>query len=197
MENIQKLLEHNKKWASQIESEMPGFFDRLSHQQKPQYLWIGCSDSRVPANQITGLLPGEIFVHRNISNLVINTDINLLSVLQYAVDILKVEHIIVCGHYGCGGVEAAVRGHVRGVLDHWLNHIRDIIPSDHPLDLNEICELNVKHQVENLANNVIVHDAWDRKQKLLIHGWVYSLENGIIKDLLISKGPEFSPSLRR
>ena len=187
MKDIAKLLENNKAWARQVEVESPGFFGRLKRQQRPRYLWIGCSDSRVPANQITGLLPGDVFVHRNISNQVINTDMNLMCVLQYAVEVLKVRHIIVCGHYGCGGIAAVKRNAVSGMLEHWLENVRVAAPKNRRISLNELCELNVKRQVENLAHNTIVQKAWERGRKLYVHGWIYSISDGLIKDLKVTR----------
>ena len=187
MKDIAKLLENNKAWARQVEVESPGFFGRLKRQQRPRYLWIGCSDSRVPANQITGLLPGDVFVHRNISNQVINTDMNLMCVLQYAVEVLKVRHIIVCGHYGCGGIAAVKRNAVSGMLEHWLENVRVAAPKHRRISLNELCELNVKRQVENLAHNTIVQKAWERGRKLYVHGWIYSISDGLIKDLKVTR----------
>jgi len=187
MKDIVKLLENNKAWARQVEIENPGFFKRLKRQQRPRYLWIGCSDSRVPANQITGLLPGDVFVHRNISNQVINTDMNLMCVLQYAVEVLKVRHIIVCGHYGCGGVAAVRKNAVTGMLEHWLENVRMSVPKQRRISLNELCELNVKRQVENLAHNTIVQKAWDRGRKLYLHGWIYSISDGLIRDLKVTR----------
>ena len=163
------------------------FFAKLARQQSPEYLWIGCSDSRVPANQITGLLPGDVFVHRNISNQVINTDMNLMCVLQYAVEVLKVRHIIVCGHYGCGGIAAVKKNAVSGMLEHWPEDVRVSVPKHRRISLNELCELNVKQQVENLAHNTIVQKAWDRGRKLFIHGWIYSVADGLIKDLHVTR----------
>ena len=191
MKEIKQLLDNNKKWASRIEEADPAFFDTLSKQQTPDYLWIGCSDSRVPANQIVDLLPGDIFVHRNVANMVIHTDFNCLSVLQYAVDVLKVKHIIVCGHYGCGGVEAAMGEKQLGLIDNWLGHIKDVYQR-HYNDLialpenkrsARLCELNVKEQADNIRRTTIVKDAWARGQDLQIHSWIYSLKNGRITDL--------------
>jgi len=187
MKDIARLLNNNKAWARQVEIENPGFFRRLKRQQRPRYLWIGCSDSRVPANQITGLLPGDVFVHRNISNQVINTDMNLMCVLQYAVEVLKVRHIIVCGHYGCGGVAAVRKNAVTGMLEHWLENVRMSVPKQRRISLNELCELNVKRQVENLAHNTIVQKAWDRGRKLYLHGWIYSISDGLIRDLKVTR----------
>ncbi len=191
MKEIKQLLDNNKKWASRVEEADPTFFDTLSKQQAPDYLWIGCSDSRVPANQIVDLLPGDIFVHRNVANMVIHTDFNCLSVLQYAVDVLKVKHIIVCGHYGCGGVEAAMGDKQLGLIDNWLGHIKDVYQR-HYNDLivlpenkrsARLCELNVKEQADNVRRTTIVKDAWARGQNLQIHSWIYSLKNGRITDL--------------
>lgn len=187
MNDIAKLLENNRAWARQVEVESPGFFNKLKRQQRPRYLWIGCSDSRVPANQITGLLPGDVFVHRNISNQVINTDMNLMCVLQYAVEVLKVKHIIVCGHYGCGGITAVKRNSATGVLEHWLESVQVSARKHRRLTLNEMCELNVKRQVENLAHNTIVQKAWERGRKLYVHGWIYSISDGLIKDLKVTR----------
>ncbi len=186
MKAITRLLDNNREWARRTEVESPGFFRRLKRQQRPKYLWIGCSDSRVPANQITGLLPGEVFVHRNISNQVINTDMNLMCVLQYAVEVLKVRHIIVCGHYGCGGIAAVKRNTTSGVLEHWLENVRTAERSHRPISVDDLCELNVRRQVENLTHNTIVQKAWARGRKLSIHGWIYSISDGIIKDLKVT-----------
>ncbi|MEO8771536.1 MAG: carbonate dehydratase [Ferruginibacter sp.] len=190
MSPYEKLLLENKAWAKEQNQVDPGFFKRLSAQQSPKFLWIGCSDSRVPADKITGTEPGEIFVHRNIANLVVNTDINLLSVLQYAVEVLKVEHVIVCGHYGCGGVKAAMTQHHFGILDYWLKNIKDIyrihrdeidsFPSDDDR-VNRLTELNVQEQVFNLAKTSIIQTAWKNEQRPHLHGWVYGLSDGIIK----------------
>jgi carbonic anhydrase len=190
MKDIEKLLINNRRWAHRIEAETPGFFGKLK-QQRPKYLWIGCSDSRVPANQITGLLPGEVFVHRNISNQVINTDMNLMCVLQYAVEVLKVKHIIVCGHYGCGGITAVRRNATSGVLEHWLENVRVTMRKHRRITLDEMCELNVKKQVENLTHNTIVQKSWERGRKLYIHGWIYSISDGLIRDLKVTQaGPK-------
>lgn len=191
MNEIKQLLDNNRKWAAKIEEADPAFFDTLSKQQVPQYLWIGCSDSRVPANQIVDLLPGDIFVHRNVANMVIHTDFNCLSVLQYAVDVLKVKHVIVCGHYGCGGIDAAMSDKPLGLIDNWLGHIRDLYHRhyDDIMSLPEgrrsarLCELNVKEQANNVKRTTIVKDAWARGQALHIHSWIYSLKNGRITDL--------------
>ncbi len=191
MKTLKHLFDDNLIWAASIKDKDPDFFTRLSKQQSPEYLWIGCSDSRVPANQITNLQPGEVFVHRNIANIVVHTDLNCLSVIQYAVEILKVKHIIVCGHYGCGGVKAALEDHEHGLIDNWLRHIKDVIrfnqsefdELDHEKKLDLLCELNVKEQVKNICNTTIVKNAWKQGKELSIHGWIYSIENGILKDL--------------
>ncbi|GAB4489172.1 MAG: carbonate dehydratase [Thermodesulfovibrionales bacterium] len=197
MKDIAKLLENNRKWAQRTEAESPDFFRKLKRQQRPKYLWIGCSDSRVPANQITGLLPGEVFVHRNISNQVINTDINLMCVLQYAVEVLRIRHIIVCGHYGCGGINAVMHNRISGLLDHWLENVKTLIPKHGGVTEDHLCELNVIEQVRNLTNNTIVRKAWKQGRKLYIHGWIYSISNGLIKDLKVSqKGLDSKPLQR-
>ncbi len=195
MQSLKHLFENNKAWADRIELEAPGFFKKLSAQQAPEYLWIGCSDSRVPANDIVGLLPGELFVHRNVANLVLHADINCLSVLQYAIDILKVKHIIVCGHYGCGGINAAMNKQRIGLVDNWLRNIKDVYAM-HRDEIealeteterqNRMCELNVIEQVRNVCHTSVVQEAWERGQELTVHGWVYSLRNGRIKDLRVS-----------
>lgn len=191
MESANLLLENNRHWAQECLASDPEFFSRLADQQTPQYLWIGCSDSRVPANQITGLAPGEVFVHRNVANLVIQTDMNLLSVLQFAVDVLKVRHIIVCGHYGCGGVKAAYHGERHGLVDNWLRHIQnlarrredDLAGLESAMAIDRLCELNVTANAENLARTTIVEEAWDRGQPLWIHSWIYRLTNGLLAPL--------------
>lgn len=189
---LKELLDKNKEWAEKVRSEDPQFFKRLSGLQAPKYLWIGCSDSRVPANQITGLMPGEVFVHRNIANLVVHTDLNCLSTIQFAVDVLKVEHILVVGHYGCGGVHAALTGTRVGLADNWLRHVADVARKHATLlaeaDLESLrharlCELNVVEQVANVCETTIVQDAWSRGQKLSVHGWVYSLLDGRVREL--------------
>lgn len=190
MAPYEKLLLENKAWAKEQNKIDPGFFKRLAAQQSPKFLWIGCSDSRVPADKITGTDPGEIFVHRNIANLVVNADINLLSVLQYAVEVLKVEHVIVCGHYGCGGIKAAMSQQYLGIINHWLKNIKDIyrihrdeidsFPSDEDR-VNRLTELNVQEQVFNLAKTSIIQSAWKHEQRPHLHGWVYGLSDGIIK----------------
>ena len=189
---LKELLDRNKAWADAMRAEDPQFFRRLSQQQAPKYLWIGCSDSRVPANQITGLQPGEVFVHRNVANVVVHTDLNALSTIQFAVDVLKVEHILVVGHYGCGGVHAALTGARVGLADNWLRHVGDV-SNKHAaliaeLDMESLrharlCELNVIEQVTNVCQTTIVQDAWARGQKLSVHGWVYSLLDGRVREL--------------
>ena len=191
MKTLQHLFDRNLKWANEVKEENPNFFTELSEQQAPEYLWIGCSDSRVPANQIVGLIPGDIFVHRNVANLVVHTDFNCLSVLQYAVDVLKAKHVIVCGHYGCGGVEAALQDQQFGLIDNWLGHIKDIVYKhrEELSSLNEhdksarLCELNVLEQADNVKRSNIVKDALKRGQSLQVHSWIYSLRNGRLKDL--------------
>ena len=186
----EKLLQENKAWAKEQLETDPEFFKRLASQQAPEFLWIGCSDSRVPADKITGTEPGEIFLHRNIANLVVNADINLLSVLQYAVEVLKVKHIIVCGHYGCGGIKAAMTQHHFGIINHWLKNIKDIyrlhreevdsLPTEEER-VDKLTELNVREQIFNLAKTSIVQSAWKKEQRPQLHGWVYGLKDGIIK----------------
>lgn len=193
--SLDHLLKSNRTWASETVKRDPAFFSRLVGQQAPKYLWIGCSDSRVPATELVGLAPGEMFVHRNVANQVICTDFNCLSVLQFAVDVLKVEHIIVVGHYGCGGIQAALHNRRLGLIDNWLQHIQDTarkyadVLADLPSDADRetrLCELNVREQVLNISQTTIVEDAWARGQTLQVHGWVYSLENGLLKDLKLS-----------
>ena len=202
---LDELKANNRRWADRKTADDPGFFKRLVGQQAPEYFWIGCSDSRVPANEIVGLDPGEMFVHRNVANLAPPQDANYLSVLQFAVDVIKVKHILVVGHYGCGGIAAAVDGQRRGLVDHWLHPIRevhqehrhelDVIPEERAR-LDRLCELNVIRQVRNVASDVFVQDAWARGQSICVHGWVYSIENGLITDLGIDiGGPEALQSL--
>jgi carbonic anhydrase len=192
MRILNNLFENNRKWASAITQRDPNFFKRLSHQQTPQYLWIGCADSRVPANEIVGLLPGELFVHRNVANLVVHADLNCLSVIQYAVETLRVQHIIVCGHYGCGGVLAALRGEHLGLIDNWLRHVQDVRDKNlHALEFladdaerhHRLCELNVVEQVLNVCKTTVVQGAWERGQSLAVHGWIYSIGDGLLRDL--------------
>ena len=194
MEIDQKLFEQNRAWAERIKQEDPDFFLRLSQQQSPEILWIGCSDSRVPANQLLRLAPGEVFVHRNIANVVVHTDLNCLSVIQYAVEVLRVRHIIVCGHYGCGGVEAALGNQELGLIDNWLRHIKDVYRyhaakvdacADPRQRLDLLCELNVIEQVANVCHTTIVQRAWKGGHDLTVHGWIYSIEDGILKDLAV------------
>jgi carbonic anhydrase len=192
---LDRLKENNRAWAAGKVAADPGFFRRLEGQQAPEYLWIGCSDSRVPANEIVGLDPGELFVHRNVANLAPPQDTNYLSVLQFAVDVLRVKHVLVVGHYGCGGIAAAVDGQRRGLVDHWLHPIRelwqehrqelDALPTEHAR-YDRLCELNVIRQVKNVAADVFVQDAWARGQELSVHGWVYSLSNGLVNDLNVT-----------
>lgn len=207
MANIQELLENNRQWARGAKMVDPAYFEKLTTQQSPRFLWIGCADSRVPANQITGLAPGEIFVHRNIANVVVHSDFNCLSVIEYAVAILKVKHIIVCGHHGCGGVKAAMQNHRLGLIDNWLRHIRDVRQkhedtlayiADETKAIDLLCELNVREQVSNVCHTTIVQAAWDRGQELSVHGWVYSLRDGLLKDLdtTISSPDEISALYR-
>lgn len=191
MRELLQLFQNNKAWSERLRQRDPEFFRKLSGLQSPQYLWIGCSDSRVPANEIVGLLPGELFVHRNVANVVVHTDLNCLSVMQFAVDVLKVRHIIVCGHYGCGGVHAALRGDRVGLTDNWLRHVQDVRYKHDPRLLSvpdskrgdHLCELNVIEQAVNVCQTTIVDDAWNRGQDLTIHGWVYGLKDGLLRDL--------------
>ncbi|HEX6986086.1 MAG TPA: carbonate dehydratase [Planctomycetaceae bacterium] len=192
MPSLESLLRQNRCWSEGVRLADPQFFERLSAQQAPEYLWIGCSDSRVPANQVLGLAPGEVFVHRNIANVVVHSDFNCLSVLEYAVAILKVKHVIVCGHYGCGGVAAALRDNHLGLIDNWLRHIRDVRQKhadeleaieDDAARLNRLCELNVTEQVGHVCQTTIVQHAWERGQELTVHGWIYGLKDGLLKDL--------------
>ncbi|MBC3766910.1 carbonate dehydratase [Neptunicella marina] len=207
MRLLSNFFEQNRKWADRIKKKDPDFFTKLSLQQTPEYLWIGCSDSRVPASEITDMMPGEIFVHRNIANLVIHTDFNCLSVIQYAVEVLKVKHIIVSGHYGCGGVKAALGNQEHGLIDNWLRNIKDIYRmhqaeidsiDDETQRVNKLCELNVIEQVANVCHTTIVQNAWKRGQELAVHGWIYSIEDGIIRDLdvCINGADEISDSHR-
>lgn len=195
VKELPQLLENNRRWARDIEARMPGFFEKLIHQQAPEYLWIGCSDSRVPANEIVGMLPGELFVHRNVANLVIQTDINCLSVIQYAVENLHVKHIMVVGHYGCGGVRAAMEDREHGLIDNWLHEIREIYRYNAAelqaiLDLearvDRLCELNIVRQALNVCHTTVVQDAWRRAQPLVVHAWIYGIADGLIKDLGLS-----------
>lgn len=194
MNTLKYLFDRNLAWATAVREKDPDFFTNLSRQQAPEYLWIGCSDSRVPANQIVSLPPGEVFVHRNIANVVVHTDLNCLSVIQYAVEVLKVKHIIVCGHYGCGGIKAAVENQQHGLIDNWLRHVQDVarfnadklkgLKQEEKFDL--LCELNVMEQVTNICNTTIVQKAWENDAELSIHGWIYNIENGILKEMTAS-----------
>jgi carbonic anhydrase len=195
MEPLAELLQNNRAWASRVTAEDPGFFSRLAAQQKPSYLWIGCSDSRVPANQIVGVSPGEIFVHRNVANLVIHSDLNCLSVLQFAVDLLEVKHVIVCGHFGCSGVAAALHDERHGLVDNWLRHMQDVARVHHAMldsvqnierRLALFTELNIMAQVANVAETTVAQDAWARGQALSIHGWVYDIHDGLLRDMEIT-----------
>jgi carbonic anhydrase len=192
MRVLNNLFDQNKKWADKVKESDPDFFSNLSKQQSPQYLWIGCSDSRVPANQIIDLPPGEVFVHRNIANVVVHTDLNCLSVIQFAVEVLKVKHIIVCGHYGCGGIQASMEDKDHGLIDNWLQNIKDVYRyhqiqidalQDKKDKLNLLCEFNVIEQVANVCHTTVVQKAWQAKQELTVHGWIYNIEDGILKDL--------------
>jgi carbonic anhydrase len=192
MKSLPELFENNRRWAESLRAQQPEFFRELAQQQSPQYLWIGCADSRVPSTQLVGLAPGEMFVHRNVANVVVHTDLNCLSVLQYAVEVLRVGHVIVCGHYGCGGVQAALQNTRLGLIDNWLRHVQDV-SQRHARALEEItderrrfarlCELNVVEQVFNVGQTTIVESAWARGQSLALHGWVYGLEDGLLRDL--------------
>jgi carbonic anhydrase len=195
MANLVDLIENNRRWSEGVRRRDAGFFDRLSRQQAPRYLWIGCADSRVPANEIVGLMPGELFVHRNVANVVVHSDLNCLSVLQYAVEVLRVEHVIVCGHYGCGGVEAAWKRTPLGLIDNWLRHVQDVADRHaarftrgmtEGSKVDQLCELNVLEQSANVCRTTIVQDAWRRGQPLQVHGWIYRLQNGLIRDLGMS-----------
>lgn len=186
------LIQYNRRWSADRQKQDPGFFKRLTEQQAPEYLWIGCSDSRVPANEIVGLDPGELFVHRNVANVVVHTDLNCLSVLQYAVDVLKVRHVIVCGHYGCGGVQAALLNQKLGLINNWLRHVQDVLQKyparladvpDLQRKVDRLCELNVIEQVMNVAQTTVIESAWLRGQQVTVHGWIYNLKDGLIRNL--------------
>lgn len=207
MHRLEDLLENNARWAEHIKAENPAFFENLSEQQTPEYLWIGCADSRVPANQIVGLSPGELFVHRNVANLVVQTDLNCMSVMQYAVEYLKVKHIIVTGHYGCGGVQAAMEHKQLGLIDYWIRSIRDVYfrnadtldgIEDESERLARLCELNVIQQVANVSHTNIVQNAWDAGQDLTIHGWIYSIRDGLLKKLIdpVTRCDQIDPHYR-
>jgi carbonic anhydrase len=192
MKTLKRIFEQNRAWAEEISTREPEFFRALARQQSPEYLWIGCSDSRVPATQLAGLSPGEMFVHRNVANLVVHTDLNCLSVMQYAVEVLRVRHVIVCGHYGCGGVQAALEGASFGLIDNWLRHVQDVMwkhaaaleqAGEASARLKLLCELNVVEQVWNVCRTTVVQSAWERGQELSVHGWVYGLDDGLLRDL--------------
>jgi carbonic anhydrase len=192
MRSLAHLFDNNRAWSERIRRDDPEFFPRLSRQQRPRYLWVGCSDSRVPANEIVDLAPGELFVHRNLANVVVHSDLNCLSVMQFAVDVLKVEHIIIVGHYGCSGVAVALRNERVGLADNWLRHVQDVrvkhestisAVADGPQRVDRLCELNVIEQVASVCQTTIVRDAWDRGQELAVHGWVYGLKDGLVRDL--------------
>jgi carbonic anhydrase len=194
---LDHLFDSNRAWAREIEQRTPGFFTRLQQQQSPQYLWIGCSDSRVPANEIVGLLPGELFVHRNVANVVVHSDLNCLSVLEFAIDSLEVKHVMVVGHYGCSGVNAAMRNTRVGIADNWLRHVQDVRNQHHEwvmslpdgaVRLDALCELNVLEQSLHVCQTTVVQDAWARGQQVEVHGWVYGLHSGLIKDLRLTVG---------
>ncbi|HET9470174.1 MAG TPA: carbonate dehydratase [Usitatibacter sp.] len=205
MRSLSHLFEKNRAWSERIRHADPDFFPRLSRLQQPQYLWIGCADSRVPANEIVDLAPGELFVHRNVANVVVHTDLNCLSVMQFAIDVLKVRHIIVCGHYGCSGVSAALEDRRIGLADNWLRHVQDVHAkhgervgkvAGMPERIDRLCELNVIEQVANVCQTTIVRDAWDRGQPLAVHGWVYGLKDGLLRDLATTVlRPEEAPAM--
>lgn len=208
MKTLKRLFDNNQQWAARIQQQDPDFFRKLAAQQGPEYLWIGCSDSRVPANQIVGLLPGEVFVHRNVSNVVLHSDLNCLSVLQFAIDVLKVRHVIVCGHYGCGGVRAAYQGDHLGLVDNWLGHVGDVARKHQAMiekipaladRLNRLCELNVEDQVANVCHTTVLRDAWARGQSVTVHGWIYGLSDGLLHDLDVggSTAAEFAEGWQR
>lgn len=205
MKVLNELFERNKAWAKNIKARKPDFFRDLSKQQAPKYLWIGCSDSRVPSSEIVSLMPGDLFVHRNVANVVVHTDLNCLSVMQYAVDVLRVEHIIVCGHYGCGGVMAALSNLSLGLIDNWLRHVQDVRQKhaalisevdDEVKRADRLCELNVIEQVLNVCQTTIVQGAWHQGQELSVHGWIYGLSDGLLRDLniCVTNQGELSPS---
>jgi len=207
MQTLKDLFEKNKKWAKKIKESDPEFFTRLSKEQNPEYLWIGCSDSRVPADDIIDMMPGKLFVHRNIANLVVHTDLNCLSVIQYAVEVLKIKHIIVCGHYGCGGIKAAMDKQEHSLIDNWLRNIKDVYRyhqtkldalEDKKEKMDLLCELNVAEQVSNVCHTTIVKNAWKAGQELTVHGWIYGIENGILKNLnlCIANSDEISQTHR-
>jgi carbonic anhydrase len=195
MKDLKQLIEQNRAWADGIKASDPKFFQTLAKQQSPSFLWIGCADSRVPATQLVGMVPGEMFVHRNVANVVVHTDFNCLSVMQYAVDVLKVNHIIVCGHHGCGGVKAAMDNLQLGLIDNWLRHVQDVLHThkdalaaiaDESDRLDRLCELNVIEQVKSVSRTTVVQSAWQRGQELAVHGWIYGLQDGLLRDLEVS-----------
>ena len=202
MKDLKHLLDQNRIWAENIKASDPEFFQTLAKQQSPRYLWIGCADSRVPATQLVGMVPGEMFVHRNVANVVVHTDFNCLSVLHFAVDVLKVEHIIVCGHHGCGGVKAAMDNLQLGLIDNWLRHVQDVLEEhkellatidDENQRLDRLCELNVIEQVLNVGRTTIVQNAWQSGQELVVHGWIYGLQDGLLRDLGVTiDGTDFA-----
>ena len=205
---LKHLFDQNRAWSERIRKSDPDFFTRLSRQQRPRYLWIGCADSRVPANEIVDLAPGELFVHRNVANVVVHSDLNCLSVMQFAVEVLKIEHIIVCGHYGCSGVQVALRNERVGLADNWLRHVQDVHAkheqrvagiADNAQRLDRLCELNVIEQVVNVSQTTIVRDAWERGHQLSVHGWVYGLKDGLVRDLdtTVSNAAETSAAYQR
>ena len=206
MRHLPELFENNRRWAAACVATRPDFFDRLRAQQSPQFLWIGCSDSRVPANDIVGLMPGELFVHRNVANVVVQTDLNCLSVLQYAVDVLRVRHVIVCGHYGCGGVRAVIENAKLGLIDNWLRHVQDVheryraqVDNAGSLDgrVDRLCELNVIEQAVHVCKTTVVQEAWARQEPLAVHAWIYGLEDGLLRDLgfAVASARELRPGL--
>jgi carbonic anhydrase len=208
MHPLQHLFDSNRAWSERLRKDDPQFFARLSGQQRPRYLWIGCADSRVPANEIVGLLPGDLFVHRNVANVVVHSDLNCLSVMQFGVEVLQVEHIIVCGHYGCSGVSVAVRNQRVGLADNWLRHVLDVqskheahvaMETDEARRIDRLCELNVIEQVANVCQTTIVRDAWERGQALAVHGWIYGLKDGLVRDLntTITKPEEAPPAYQK
>jgi carbonic anhydrase len=199
MKSLKQLFDNNRTWAADVTRQDPDFFRRLSTQQSPHYLWIGCSDSRVPANQVVGLVPGEMFVHRNVANVVVHTDLNCLSAIQFAVDVLRIEHIIVCGHYSCGGILAALQDNKLGLIENWLRHVQDV-RAKHRAEIDmlkteqeqhdRLCELNVIEQVINLSRTTVVRDAWSRGQAVTVHGWIYDLSDGLLRDLDVTVASE-------
>jgi carbonic anhydrase len=205
---LEHLFEKNREWAASVVAKQPDFFKKLANQQAPEYFWIGCSDSRVPANELMGLLPGDVFVHRNIANVIVHSDLNCLSVLQFAIDVLGVKHVIVCGHYGCSGVHAAMTGRRVGLADNWLRHVQDV-HQKHERYLSEVlpererhnrlCEINVMEQVVNVCQTTIVQDAWDRGQDVTVHGWVYGVQDGLLRDLglTVSNNEDLAAQMRK